>query len=160
MFTKQQFIYNCEELLFHGISQKLPAFHHRPVAVGGEDDVVKDLDSEEDPGAADAVGDFKVVRGGFEVARGVIVGQDDGGGPFLQGVGEDFAGVDERAVDEPDGHDVEADHLVGAVEHDDDEMLLLAASVVAHLIEDGGICVSIVLSCVFLYSSNLSNCLK
>ena len=121
-------------------SQEFPRFEHRPVAVEGEDDVVEDLDPEEEACLAEAEGDFKVVGAGFKAAGGVVVGDHDCGGAHGNRVGENFSGVHERAVDEPDGDDVYAHELVGTVEHDTQEMFLHPVAVMPdHLVDCTGV---------------------
>ena len=66
-------------LLKHGVERHI-----------GEDEVVQHGDAQELACALEAFGDIAVVRAWHKVPAGVVVGDDDGGGPLTQGVGENL----------------------------------------------------------------------
>ena len=62
----------------------------------------------------------------------MVVADDDGAGPVLEGVRVDLAGVDDGAVHETDRYDPRSDDLVGSVEGAADEAFLFAVGPVGH----------------------------
>ncbi len=99
-------------------------------------DVIQYLYPQDVTGDLDPVRDVQVLGAGDELAGGMVVGEDDGRGPFDDGIGKDLAGVYVTLIDETDGHHPRAHYLVGAVEGDDDEVLLLAVGVVLNQRQD------------------------
>lgn len=66
-------------LLKHGVERHI-----------GEDEVVQHGDAQQLARAFEPSGDITVIGAGGEVPAGVVVGDDDGGGPFTQGISKYF----------------------------------------------------------------------
>lgn len=92
-------------------------------AVAAEDDVVQDLDADDAAGFDELAGGLEVFGGGGGVARGMVVGDDDGRGGHADGLAEDFAGVGEAGVEDAlgdfHGRAAEAVFLVEGEDPDD-----------------------------------------
>ena len=57
--------------------------------------MVKKVDTNQFGNFSEAAGNLEVGVAGFEGAGGVVVGDDDPGSPVGDGIGEDFAGVNQ-----------------------------------------------------------------
>ena len=90
-----------------------------------DDQVVQDLDPEQVPCLDELARDRRVLRRGLERARGVVVHEDDGGGPVGDRIGEGLAGVDLARVQKTDRERPDTDHLTGPVQGDREKVLLL-----------------------------------
>ena len=98
-----------------------------------EDDVIQDGDAHDIAGLPHLPGDIHIRRGGLQGTHGVIVGEDDSGGPVGKGTGEDFSGVGQGPVHEADRNDANIHDLIGAIDGGAEEVLLLSISVVPHV---------------------------
>lgn len=85
------------------------------VGLGGDDEVVGDVDVKELGGLDEVVGKVLVLLGGFGGAGGVVVGEDDGGGEVFEGGLEDVTRVDEGFVEGADGDGLSVDELAAGV---------------------------------------------
>jgi len=74
----------------HANPLELVLLEHGVEGLIGEDEVVQHGDAQQLACALEAFGDIAVVRAWHQVPAGVVVGDDDGGGPLTQGVGEDL----------------------------------------------------------------------
>ena len=101
------------------------------IAGGVENDVVEEGNAEDFAGLLDLASDINIRGRGVEAALGVVVGQDEAGGAVGQDFGKHFARVDRGTVQESHGDDADVQDLVGAIDGDGEEMLLLAVGVVA-----------------------------
>jgi hypothetical protein len=81
----------------------------------GDDDVVEDAEAEKLGGFGQLVVSAAVGFAGLRVAVGMVVGEDDGGGAISYHVGEDFARVDGRLIEQADSDDALFDDFVCAV---------------------------------------------
>ena len=84
------------------LGEELTTFGHTVVARIRKNQVVQNLDAKEKAGLTEPHGDFKVVCGGFQVAAGVIMGNDARRSAMLDTNREHFSWMYEGAVDETD----------------------------------------------------------
>jgi hypothetical protein len=82
---------------FHDLNQPHPL--QTGMAVGGDDDMVVNLDFEVPRRLDQVAGQADVLLAGGGIAAGMVVDDDQGGGVELQRAGDDVADIDGRFVD-------------------------------------------------------------
>ncbi len=85
--------------------------------------MVENRDANESPGLNEASSDFVVLVGRIEVAGRVIVRDDDCSGVVDDGAAENFARMDQAAIDDADSHDACGRDSVYAVETEREDVL-------------------------------------
>ncbi len=94
------------------------------IPVAADDQVVVDGEVQGLAGLGHGLGQFLVRGRGVEVAAGVVVHQDEAGGPVLQGQLQDLPGVDHRLVNGAFLEDLLGDDFVLAVKIKHPELLV------------------------------------
>ena len=91
--------------------------------------MIKERNTKQASGFHQAGSDRVILRGWFCIAGGMKMGGDYCRGVIDDGLSEDFPGMHESSVDETNGRNTAAYYLMGAVERDDAEQLLLPVPV-------------------------------
>ncbi len=84
----------------------------------------------------ETLGDMKIGLAGFEIARRVVMGYDNGGGAVFDGRCEDFPGVDETGGEGADGDSAFFDESVGAIDSEEYKVFLFFGADVEEQVED------------------------
>src|ERR1043166_3118335 len=105
-------------------SQQLPcAERHHPAA--GDEDVIKDPDTEQLTGLDEALGDGEILVARLRVTGGMVVNEDDRGGRGGEGRVEYFAWMNHRRIEAADGDGLLGHHLMPGVQEQHQEVLAL-----------------------------------
>jgi len=108
------------------------------VSFVAEDDVIEHLDAKGFTRRLEFAGDFHIVLAGGDIAGGVVVGDDDGGGPVGDRIGKDLPRVNLGLVYQADRNGPGGGHFIGAVQGDAQKMLLFPVGHVANQEKDIG----------------------
>ncbi len=100
----------------------------------GDDEVIEQWYFEYFAGGGDAVGDADVAVGRFELAGGVVVGDDDAGCVVCDGVFKYQLGIHKGARSAAHGDALEVCDAVGAIEQEDEELFVVE---ILEVVSDG-----------------------
>lgn len=112
----------CMVGLMSGVEES--AIGEGDVAIGADDEVVEDGDSDDLAGLLEARCELDVLGGGFGIAAGVVVQQDELDGIFAHGGGEDLLWRQGASVDAALRDLKLFEEAVFLIEHDDPEAFL------------------------------------
>ena len=119
-------------LFVHGVfgyGLEKTALAERREAVVGHDQVVVEIDPDQLAGPLHGAGELEVLGGRLELARGVVVNQDQAEGVRQDGGLEDLGRPGPGRVQRADGGDLEAVRLVLGVEAEDGQDLTVGPPV-------------------------------